>query len=175
MAYDGWPVVGDFTLLPNFVPDRNFVENLQSWDGTDWFPENHDALPFVALNATGEYLNLFDSIQWPAGAINVHPYPEKAVSVGWRSPIKGKVRVVGSAKLIQVPNCGNGVDWMLMKNHEVLRSGALPDPDASGDWSLGHVKVRKGDTVRVVVGSRGDVVCDSTQLSLEITKVGGSH
>jgi hypothetical protein len=36
------------------------VDSLQSRNGTDWFPENHDALPFVAPNATGEYLIPFD-------------------------------------------------------------------------------------------------------------------
>ena len=124
------------------------------------------------------------AITVPARSVAFHPSPTLDIAVGWRNPSAGRVSV--RAKVTDAhPSGGNGVEWSIVlrdakSGRKVLAGGTVgmggsqtipPPADAA---KLAAVTVVPGETISLVVGSRGSHACDSTSIELTITDVGGS-
>ncbi len=142
---------------------------------TPWVYSNSAATPAVIVKNT---------ITIPARSVALHPSPTHDIAVGWRNPSAGRVSV--RAKVTDAhPSGGNGVEWSIVlrdakSGRKVLAGGTVgmggsqtipPPADAA---KLAAVTVVPGETISLVVGSRGSHACDSTSIELTITDVGGS-
>jgi hypothetical protein len=168
---------GTYRRLPNFIPDRFGVEGLQTWQGTVISIDEKDRLPSVSINTRSDNPYPYE-IDWPAGAVLVHPLNNQIAAVGWRSPFSGVVQVTGRVADVQRA-CGDGIDWSVDKGGATLASGSILNAGAksfsaaSGSTNLESVGVGVGDVLYFVVGPgpSGDHRCDSTRLDVTIRPV----
>lgn len=164
--------VSTFEVLPDFSTRKFDIVGLQAWWGTAVF-EDQNRLPTVGINATGEDVDVLN-IHWPSGDVLVHPLPDEAVAVAWRSPIAGNVRITGSLALPQNPNCGNGVVWSVRDVDTVLRRGRIAGFGETDEWLIPRHHVARGDMLYLVVGAgNGNFLCDSTLVDFTIEKFRG--
>jgi hypothetical protein len=161
-----------YQLLRDFSTRYFHTKGLQVWWG-DVVIDPRIHLPEVGVNATGHDV-VYDGphsggrpIYWPLGEVLVHPLPDQAVVIGWRSPISGDVTMSGDLWLAQHPNCGNGIDWVLQIGDRVLRSGTIGEFDTA-EWSVPRQHVRAADAVYLIVDAKNDYACDSTVVRMTI-------
>ncbi len=132
--------------------------------------------PSLVANRANNAIS-FSTLTVPGRGVTVHPSPDKAAVVYWRSPIAGKIRLAGL--VADADNkCGNGIEW----NVEIVtRNGVSPIADGAID-NGGRQKfkrdaelaVQPGDLVKLAVSPRGrQHVCDTTHIELTVTEVGG--
>ncbi|MHB1459029.1 MAG: hypothetical protein ACYC0V_19135, partial [Armatimonadota bacterium] len=147
--------------------------NLLGWgsDATPWFggnPTNQAVAPL--------------GVNVPAKELATHPGPDHDVAIGWRSPIKGIVKVNADASHAQVG--GNGIDWWIVRETKADRkilahgstngSGLQTIPSNAKDQkSLNAVQVEPGEMISLVIGPKGSHVADSNVIHMTITEVGG--
>ena len=146
--------------------------NLLGWgsNSTPWFGGNPAAKP-IAVRA----------IVIPARSLAMHPASEHDVAVGWRSPIKGLVKITGS--VAHGERGGNGIEWWIAHETRAERknlahgmtdgSSARTIPAATDAAKLSEVAVEPGDMVSLVIGPRGAYQCDTTITELIVAEVGG--
>ena len=104
----------------------------------------------------------------PSRSIAVHPSQKAGVSVAWKSPVSGRVKITG--RLADADgNCGNGIEWALHHETNKIASGAI-DNGASAAIPEQHADVQAGEFVRLVISPKGDYSCDTTILDLQITR-----
>ena len=112
----------------------------------------------------------------------MHPGPDDNVAVGWRSPIKGQVKV--KARVAHAQSGGNGIEWWIVRETKTEREDIWPMarrteagrrrfPPRPTRRNLGEVAVEPGDMISLVVGPKGTHHCDTTLIELVITEVGG--
>jgi len=147
--------------------------DLLGWgsDSTPWFGGNPADRPISVQGIT-----------FPAKSLAMHPSPDHDVAAGWRSPIKGIVKV--KASVAHGQGGGNGIDWWIARETMTDRknlvhgatsgtgSQAIP-AGAEEQKTLGTIQVEPGDMVSLVVGPKGTHICDTTIIELVITEVGG--
>src|SRR5207249_861536 len=97
---------------------------LHAWRNAD----NTDT-PSVVANSTGMEAS-FLTIKLPAHRVAIHPSPKNGVAAAWKSPIAGPVQVRG--RVVDAdPNCGDGIDWELVKlsagTVARLTNGSIPN------------------------------------------------
>jgi hypothetical protein len=111
-----------------------------------------------------------------AKGVVVHPRPERAISMGWVSPIAGTVKIEAEVAHAH-PDCGNGVSWWIEQ-----RRGATSRALRSGNVDLGKVAkiepsetmIRPGELVSLTIGARdNNHACDLTAIDLIITELDG--
>ncbi len=128
-------------------------------------------LPNLMANSSNETVRVPGVLK--AHGICVHPTPDRAVCVSWKSPINGKVDITGAVKHAH-PECGNGVTWSL----EIIRGGSrqrLAGGVAQGGptQTVGPVSglsIRQGDLLTLAIGPRdGNHSCDLTDLELNLS------
>ena len=167
--------VAGYRLLPEFIPNRFGIPGLQGWQGTTDSGGELDRLPHVSINTRLDN-PLAPDLDWPAGTVLVHPLPERAAAVGWRSPINGHVMIDGVVSDAST-GCGDGVTWSIDRAGGSLTSGTIANGGSQtfstgtgGAASLLDVTVRKGDQLYFLVGPgpNGDHGCDSTRLDIAI-------
>lgn len=115
----------------------------------------------------------------PARGVTVHPSPEQAACIYWKSPIAGRLQVSGL--VADADNkCGNGTSWRV--EHRALRGAARlagGDLDNGGRAKFqadGEITVAVDDLIALIVDPRQrDHVCDTTQVELTLTEVGGDR
>jgi hypothetical protein len=147
--------------------------DLLGWgsDSTPWFGGNPSDEPIAV-----------QGIAFPAKSLAMHPGPDHDVAAGWRSPIKGIVKVRAGVAHGQVG--GNGIDWWIaretMTDRKNLVHGATSGTGsqtipagAEEQKALDTIQVEPGDMISLVVGPKGTHVCDTTIIELIITEVGG--
>ena len=156
-----------YRLLRAFDTDKFEVPGLESWWGRNVSTSQDDLLPAVGINATGHEVTRFH-VHWPAGAVLVHPWSGQPVVIRWRSPVSGNIFVTGAVALAQHPNCGTGIAWAVDLGARTLRHGAITHRQRQG-WSL-RVHLKSGKSLYVVVAPRIGFACDSTLVSLTITR-----
>jgi hypothetical protein len=145
--------------------------NLLGWgsDNTPWFGGNPTD---NAVSVQG--------ITIPPRTLAMHPGPACNVAVGWRSPIKGKVKVnVGTAS---AQNGGDGIDWCVAHETTTGRNElAHGSTDGTGphtnlakveEAKLDELSVEPGDVVSLSIGPKGSHNCDTTIIELVVTEVG---
>ncbi len=141
-----------------------------------WHNAANADTPSVTANATDLEAS-FLTIKLPAHRISVHPSPKDGVAAAWKSPINGLVQIHG--RVVDVdPNCGDGVDWELVKNTggatETLVRGSIPSGGKEQVMGMNgplSVHVRAGDSLQLNVLPKNGYECDSTMLELEIAEV----
>ncbi|MCX6377695.1 MAG: hypothetical protein NTU88_16970, partial [Armatimonadetes bacterium] len=147
--------------------------DLLGWgsDSTPWFGGNPADKPISVQGIT-----------FPAKSLAMHPGPDHDVAAGWRSPIKGIVKV--KASVAHGQGGGNGIAWWIARETMTDRknlvhgatsgtgSQAIP-AEAEEQKALDTIQVEPGDMISLVVGPKGAHVCDTTIIELVITEVGG--
>ena len=140
-----------------------------------WNRANHNPdTPWFAGNATDEPI-IAQGITLPGHSVAAHPGHDSDVSVGWRSPLDGRVRVTGNVAHAQ-PVVSDGVEWSVVSEsaagQSVLIQGVI---DRGGRQTIPStdVAVRQGDLLSLVIGRRDNHTCDSTVLNLVISEIGG--
>jgi hypothetical protein len=150
------------------------VEAVGGWDFISGWRGERDL--WVFANASDQEVQIPQRMR-PHG-IAVHPVPKRRAVVGWRSPIRGEVRLEGGIQRAHAV-CGNGVAWELQvrrgKTRQVLMQ-AVADTSARRLFAgLDAITVREGDMICLTVGARdGNHQCDSTAIDLTITAGGDS-
>lgn len=130
-------------------------------------------LPTLLTNSSDSEVRIPGRLK--AHGVVVHPTPQLAVAVGWRSPLAGSVRVAGLV-VDAHHDCGNGVTWALERrrgsHRQRLASGIAERNDAGKDSAKiapTTVAVRPGDLLALVIGPRdAEHTCDLTELELTI-------
>lgn len=147
------------------VAGYNFVSG---WTGSD-------ALSVIA-NSSYEHVRIPGNLA--PQSLLVHPAPSVQIVVGWKSPIKGAIRIKGSIQHAH-PECGNGIQWTLQLRRgvarQVLLSGVAHGPAIQPiDWNE-PIVVNNGDCICLVVDPRnGDHSCDATAVNLTFEQFLGS-
>jgi alpha-tubulin suppressor-like RCC1 family protein len=164
-----------YTLLPDFVTDLLDVPGLESWRSLHLSKGN--LLPLVAINNTGSDQSPL-GIQWPAGAVLVHPPFDGFAIVGWRSPWTGSVEVAGGVQDVQFGS-SDGIGWSIDHydglTNTTIASGSIPEMGAqlfqngSGGSNLARVAVNQGDFLFFLVDPLAWAGADSTRLDIVIT------
>ena len=146
--------------------------DLVGWgsDGTPWFGGNPTDKPVSVLGITV-----------PADRLAMHPGPKCNVALGWRSPIRGQVKI--KAGVAHAQRGGNGIDWCVMLQTKKERkylvrgstdgSGSQTIPTDADAKKLSEVTVEPGDMISLVIGPKGSHICDTTLIELVITELGG--
>ncbi len=127
-------------------------------------------LPALIANASSREVNIPGRVK-PHGIV-VHPSPSRAVAIGWRSPIAGKVRVAPTVADAH-GGCGNGVSWSLEwrrgGHRRRLAAGAFGDGQRATIAPIEDLTVQPGDLIALAIGPRdGNHGCDTTEFNLEI-------
>ena len=141
--------------------------------------------PSVTVNPSDAGI-AWATIRMPPKSFAVHPSPQAGVTVGWRSPITGLVRVRGRVADADGV-AGDGIAWGLGVRSpgggttELLtgriENGANQDlaTTAAAIDRLNNVPVEQGQIVQLTVLPKGDYNCDMTVVELEITETGGQQ
>lgn len=140
--------------------DYDFI---QGWTGAD-------ALSVVA-NSSDQHVRIPGNMK-PHG-LAVHPAPNRRVAVGWRSPVRGDLRVEGVVHHAH-PECGNGVTWAVeLRRGHTRRRLAAGVAQGSAEVQFGPfegLRIGLGDLLSVVIGPRnGNHSCDLTAVDLRIS------
>ncbi len=98
------------------------------------------------------------------------------VSIGWRSPISGRVRVAPTVADAH-GGCGNGIIWSVELRRGGLRrrlaAGAIDDGKKASIAPIDDLAVQAGDLVSLRIGPRdGNHGCDLTEVDLDINVPG---
>jgi hypothetical protein len=169
-----------YRLLPEFTASAFGQPGLEQWHGTVDLGGVDNKLPAVGINNTGSPQSIL-GIDWPAGAVRVHPALHRFAIVGWKSPVTGNVRVTGGVADLQ-PGGNDGIVWSVDyydgSTTSILASGSIPDgggqlfQDGFGAANLVSVAVNVGDQLYFVVDKWTDLGGDSTGLNVVIAPVG---
>jgi hypothetical protein len=165
----------NYRLLPEFIANRFGIPGLQGWQGATDSGGELDRLPHVSINTRSDN-PLAPDLEWPAGTVLVHPLPDRAAAVGWRSPINGHVMIDGAVTDAST-GCGDGISWSIDRAGSTLTGGTIANGGSQtfntgtgGTANLLDVPVRKDDQLYFLVGPgpNGDHGCDSTRLDIAI-------
>ncbi|MGB2937951.1 MAG: hypothetical protein WBD05_07110 [Phycisphaerae bacterium] len=139
-----------------------------------------DQCPWFGGNPADKPVSV-QGITIPAKSLAMHPGSDRDVAAGWRSPIKGLVKV--KASVAHGQNGGDGIAWWIVRETKTDRknlthgttggTGAQTIPAEADAQKLGEVAVEPGDMISLVVGPKGTHSCDTTLIELVITEVGG--
>ena len=163
---------GFLGLASGAAPELKYLAGKTSNGGGHAFVNGWSTgeLPSIATNSSGQTVRIPGVLK--AHGVVVHPTPDRAVCVSWRSPINGAVDIGGKVTHAH-PECGNGVTWSL----DVIRGGSrqrLAGGIAHGAKpqvipTVSRLPVRQGDLLTLAIGPRdGNHSCDLTDLELTL-------
>lgn len=170
-------------LLTNAIRDSNSPSGVYAWNGKS--PDgallvNTTDQPVVVSRGTNLPAQL--AAKLPPRSVALNPASSGGVSVRWKSPLTGLIRIAGRVKDAQ-PGAGDGVEWLVEARHAdinlALVGGVIEDggmdsfEKAKGAERLGPLLVQTGDSIRVVVLPRKDSAGDMTTLEVEIAEITG--
>lgn len=160
------------TLLASRMDAIAGSTELKGWgsESTPWFGGNPGDTPVSV-----------QSILLPARRVAMHPGVAMNVAVGWSSPIHGRVNI--RTGVVRGQTGGNGIEWWIAREtkarrehlaHGITEGGsAQPAPADVQAQSVEGLDVEPGDLISLVVGPKGEHVCDTTVVDLVITEVDG--
>jgi hypothetical protein len=130
--------------------------------------------PNLVANSSGQHVRIPGNLK--PHSIAVHPSPQLAAVVGWRSPMAGRVRVAAAIQHAH-PECGNGVTWALEWRRGSIRKrlagGVAQGPVEVKPPPIESLSVQPGDLVSLLIGPRdGNHSCDLTAVDLTLTSAG---
>jgi hypothetical protein len=130
--------------------------------------------PSATINTTGEEQR-FITIAMPPRSVAVHPSPSAGVSVVFRSPVGGAVKV--SARVADAdPNCGNGIEYKLLHRRGGLVSDVAGGSIANGatvEVAPAPLTLSGGDVVELLILPKGEYACDTTVVELTVAAEDG--
>lgn len=156
--------------LKSMAKDRDGHAGFQSWY-TDSKPYQ---VPLVAVNTSAQTLKV-PGIVLP-GKLVVHPQNKEGVGIAWRSPISGRVRVLGSVQ--DAHDCGDSVAWFIDRlgssGFKSVGNGAI---QRKGIQSIKpqQLDVKAGEFLQLAVMPKTNHGCDLTQVEWTIEEVGGKR
>ena len=159
------------TLLSNAVMAFAGNQQVFAWKGA----ENQ---PLFLVNTSDQDVSVPGNLR--ARSVAVHPPPEMAVAVAWKSPLTGRFSISG--RISDAHTGGDGVVWTVERhgspNGAILAQGSIPSSgsqplDIGSYPTLADVSVDQGDTLRIVIWPGGDFVCDLTRIEFQITSLDG--
>ncbi len=156
-------IEGHFT---NRIDGSAGYDFIKGWGSND--------TPNLVANSSDQHVRIPGNMK-PHG-VAVHPSPQLAAVVGWKSPVAARVRVEAKIRHAH-PECGNGVTWSLEVRRGAARRG-LAAGTAHGDKDvkpapIEDLAVRPGDLVSLRIGPRNcDHSCDLTAVDLALTSAG---
>lgn len=165
----------DYYLLPNFVPSAYGIQGLEEWQGQNPEPLINIQWPAIGINVSGQTQYPQYAI-WLPNTVLVHPYSTELVIVGWRSPITGAIKVVGSVSDIE-NRSGDGVLWYIDKDSVNLASGSVTEggtqnfAEGVGGNQLASIKVKENEFIYFIVHPNENFLFDPTRLDITITHV----
>jgi len=134
--------------------------------------------PSLTVNQNDQAVSIL-SFTLPPKSVAVHPGPSGGVAVSWKSPITGKVQMIGRLADADAAG-GDGVSWRLThysaSGKTDLAHGAFPNGGAGNlpAEPLKSVDVKTGDRVELLVLPKGEYSCDTTVVSLTLTADDGA-
>ncbi len=154
-----------YVLLPNFMPNAYYQNGLSGWHGGHFDGYYYIAGPEVMINATCS-----DYSSWPAGKVMLANTgaPEGLTIVGWKSPIKGRVRVNASFTSDAASVYGDGMAWSVDKGSTTLASGTLYGAQTGVYDQI--VSVLSGQYLYFVFDGYSSYYYDGAYLDLVITQ-----
>jgi hypothetical protein len=155
--------------------EGHFTDKIDKASGFDFINGwGKNETPLLVANSSDRHVRIPGNMK--PHSVAVHPSPTLRAAVGWRSPVRGTVRI--ETKVTHAhPECGNGVAWSVE-----LRRGAIRQRLATGTAQgtaevlagpIENVSVHAGDLVSLLIGSRdGNHSCDLTAIDLKLTSTG---
>jgi Protein of unknown function (DUF1592)/Protein of unknown function (DUF1588)/Protein of unknown function (DUF1587)/Protein of unknown function (DUF1585)/Protein of unknown function (DUF1595)/Planctomycete cytochrome C len=129
--------------------------------------------PLVLGNASDQFVQIPGDV--PPRGIVVHPSPDAAVVVAFRSPVATTLKIDVAVQDAHLA-CGNGVEWAIE-----LRRGSRRLRLASGVTEGGaivhpglptRVPIHRGESVALIIGPRDrEHTCDLTAVNLSLAEV----
>jgi len=129
-------------------------------------------LPSLLANSSDQEVRIPGTLK--PHSVVVHPAPTQNVAAGWRSPIKGRVKV--EAQVVHAhAACGNGVAWYLEqrrgRERRRLTSGELNLGQTAKIEPINDLVVEPGDLIALVIAARNnDHSCDLTSVDLTVSE-----
>jgi hypothetical protein len=150
------------TLLKARTTKASGYEFVNGWASPD--------LPNVVANSSNQHVRIPGNLK--PHSVAMHPTPTLRVAAGWRSPVRGKLRVLGRVQHAH-PECGNGVTWSLeLRRGATRRKLAAGIAQGAAEMKVGPVNdvaVVPGDLISVLIGPRdGNHSCDLTSVDLTL-------
>ena len=108
----------------------------------------------------------------PGHSLTIHPQTTRLAVIAWRSPGDFKINISGDIRpLFPGLYCGDGVRWSVERGTQVLASG---DTSVPSDFAVKveRLAVEKGEAIYLVIDPKSADNCDSTLLSVAITRHG---
>ncbi len=169
-------------LLTNVVREFGNSGGVHAWKGKA-------AEPLLLINTTDQPALVTTTNRpgtrpgtLPARSVAVSPAGTAGMSVGWKSPFTGLIRISGRVADAQTGS-GDGVEWVVEAQHGdtslVLTGSSIPDggaeflADTKGADRLDQVLVQTGDRIRLLVLPKKDSSSDLTTVEMEITERAG--
>ncbi|MGP0069400.1 MAG: DUF1592 domain-containing protein [Isosphaeraceae bacterium] len=155
--------------------DSYFARKIPRGSGYDFIQGwGFDETPSLIANSSDREVTVPGRMK--PHSVAVHPSPGLMVSIGWRSPISGRVRVAPTVSDAHGA-CGNGVIWSLELRrggtHRRLAAGAIDDGKKASIPPIDDLPVQAGDMLSLRIGPRdGNHGCDLTEVDLEINVPG---
>lgn len=154
----------NYTLLPQYYSPC-FVNTplLHCWRETD----ANGTYPVVGVAKKTFTYRLTTHTQ---GIPLLHPGLNIPVILRWKSPINGKVNIMGRVSDIDyISGVGDGINWSLKnKDATVIKSGTL-DNGEGATFSAHNIVMRKGESLYFSVDMKNNLNSDSTNLDIIIT------
>jgi len=155
--------------------EGHFTEQFENGNGYAFIAGwGSGGTPNLTANSSDQHVRIPGNMK--PHSVAVHPSPQLAVAVGWRSPVAVRVRVTATIQHAH-PECGNGVTWSLELRRGLQRqrlAGGIAQGARKGEPApFENLAVRPGDVVSIVVGPRdGNHSCDLTAVDLTVTSLG---
>jgi hypothetical protein len=161
-----------YQFLPKYsaiCPATLGVVGLACWWDTLEPSNQFAAFPHIQTNFSDH--DLFDPLSGtnPALSVKMHPQNTRLAIIAWVSPQDLKIDIKGNMKSMypSIP-CGDGVRWSVEKGTSVLASGDTSL--SSSGFSVKKLEVDKGQAIYFIADPKGNDLCDSTLISVTITK-----
>lgn len=143
------------------IPDYAFIKG---WNG--------DRALSVLANSSDAAVRVPGLMQ--PHSIAMHPAPDKAAVIAWKSPAKGVYALRGDITHAH-PECGNGVTWSVEVRRgtstEVLAKGFSERSKTVSFGPFAGVALEQDQAVAIVIGPRdGNHACDLTTVNMHFSE-----
>ncbi len=157
---------GYLGLFPNPLKDLSGNIGLLAWKNS-----KAEDTPAILYNSSEK-----EFAKIPPHHFALHPAPKTGVAVGWKSPIAGKVQI--HARVVDADAaCGDGIEWNVMRGAKQIASGAIANASSQTldeQENLKSLEVARGEMIQLTILPKGDHVCDTTLLDLQIVELDGA-
>jgi len=167
---------GDYKLLDVPLRDLEGTASVHLW-------KSKAATPYVMFN-TNPVARKFGTVEIPRISAAVHP-GKKGVVVGWKSPITGKIALIGIVKSGDTASGGDGIAWWVdhrtasgyrtIAGESIASGEAEPLLDPVTRQPQIVLNVKRGESVQFVVLPQENAEHDATQIQLLIFDTRGQQ